>query len=159
YRRALEFDPSTDKVRGEAVALYRARGEHEEVERLLKEELDLAKAAEDRERIVRVLDELAEVYRGALAEPDLAVDAFEAAQAFAPEDARVEKLAALYAADPAQYLDKAIEAQAALLRHNPYRVESYKLLRQLYAGAQRTDPAWCLSQALTILRLADAEEE
>src|SRR4029079_11102638 len=96
-----------------------------------------------------------------------AVDAFEAAQAFEGDDAekraraqeRAEKLAALYAADPAQYLDKAIAAQAALLRTDPYRVESYKMLRQLYTDAKRADPAWCLCQALSMLRLAGPEAE
>jgi len=160
YERALEFDPTIEKALNEAIELYRHKRQYDQVERLLKQQLDQAKVAQDRDKIVRVLDKLGELYQKFLDEPDLAVDAFEAAQAFDPENrARAEKLAEIYAADPAQYLDKAVAAQAGLLRKNPYRVESYKVLRRLYTDAKRADPAWCLCQALSILRLAEPEEE
>lgn len=160
YKRALEFDPSNDKALNEAIELYREKGQNDEVERLLKTQLDQAKMAQDRGKIVRVLDKLGELYQKFLNEPDLAVDAFEAAQAFDPDDrSRAEKLAEIYAADPGQYLDKAVAAQAGILRKNPYRVESYKLLRKLYTDSKRADPAWCLCQALSILRLAEPDEE
>jgi len=57
------------------------------------------------------------------------------------------------------YLDKAVRAQAQMLRQNPYRVESYKLLRRLYTEAKRADAAWCLCQALGVLNLAEPDEE
>ncbi|MBX3258507.1 MAG: tetratricopeptide repeat protein [Labilithrix sp.] len=160
YKRALELEPSNDKALNEAIELYRTKGQNDEVERLLKTQLDQAKVAQDREKIVRVLDKLGELYQKFLNEPDLAVDAYEAAQAFDPDDrSRADKLAEIYASDPAQYLDKAVSSQAAILRKNPYRVESYKLLRKLYTDAKRADPAWCLCQALSILRLAEPDEE
>ena len=160
YKKALELEPSNDKALNEAIELYRTKGQNDEVERLLKTQLDQAKVAQDRDKIVNVLDKLGELYQKFLNEPDLAVDAYEAAQAFDPEDrARAEKLAEIYAADPKQYLDKAVAAQAGILRKNPYRVESYKLLRKLYTDAKKADPAWCLCQALSILRLAEPDEE
>lgn len=160
YGKVLELDPSNVKALEEAIDLHRRKGAHREVEALLKKQLDQAKATQDRERIVRVLDQLGEVYQRFLGEPELAIDAFEAAQAFDPEDrARAERLAELYASDPAQYLDKAVRAQAQILRRNPYRVESYKLLRRLFTEAKKADPAWCLCQALSVLRLAEPDEE
>lgn len=160
YKRALEFDPSLDKALGEAIELHRKKGQNDEVERLLKTQLDKAKVAQDPAKIVRVLDQLGELYQKFLNEPDLAVDALEAAQAFDPEDrARQETLAEIYAADPGQYLDKAVAAQATILRRNPYRVESYKRLRKLYTDAKQADPAWCLCQALSTLRIAEPDEE
>ncbi|MBX3202183.1 MAG: protein kinase [Labilithrix sp.] len=160
YKRALELEPSNDKALNEAIELYRTKGQNDEVERLLKTQLDQAKVAQDREKIVRVLDKLGELYQKFLNEPDLAVDAYEAAQAFDPDDrSRGDKLAEIYAADPGQYLDKAVSSQAGILRKNPYRVESYKLLRKLYTDSKRADPAWCLCQALSILRLAEPDEE
>ena len=160
YRRALDFDPTLEKALGEAIELHHAHGQHEQVERLLKTQLDQAKTSQDRDKIVRVLDQLGELYLKFLNEPDLAADAYEAAQAFDPDDrARAEKLAEIFAADPAQYLDKAVAAQSAILRKNPYRVESYKVLRKLYTEAKRADPAWCLCQALAILRIAEPDEE
>lgn len=160
YARVLELDPSNGKALDEALELYRQKGQHDEVEALLKRQLDAAKVAQDREKIVKVLDQLGELYQKFLNEPELAIDAFEAAQAFDPDDrARAERLAELYASDPKNYLDKAVKAQAALLRKNPYRVESYKLLRKLFTESKKADPAWCLCQALSMLRLAEPDEE
>ncbi len=160
YKKALELEPNNEKALSEAIELYRTKGQNDEVERLLKTQLDQAKVAQDRDKIVKVLDKLGELYQKFLNEPDLAVDAYEAAQAFDPEDrTRAEKLAEIYAADPGQYLDKAVAAQAGILRKNPYRVESYKLLRKLFTDAKRADPAWCLCQALSTLRLAEPDEE
>jgi tetratricopeptide (TPR) repeat protein len=160
FERAIEFDPSNEKALLEVVDLLHQRGRHDEVEHVLKLQLDDAKLKQDRDRIVRILDNLGDVYQRFLNEPDLAVDALEAAQAFDPEDrARAERLAEIYAADPVQYFDKAVAAQAGILRKNPYRVESYKLLRALYTSQKKADPAWCLCQALSLLKLAEPDEE
>jgi hypothetical protein len=58
-----------------------------------------------------------------------------------------------------QYLEKAVRAQTQMLRKNPYRVESYKLLRRLYTEAKKADPAWCMCQALSVMNLAEPDEE
>jgi len=160
YAKVLELDPDNAKALEENLELYRSKGKHDEVERLLKRQIEAAKNAADREKLVKVLDQLGELYQKFLNEAELAIDAFEAAQAFDPEDrARAEKLAELYALDPKQYLDKAVRSQAQILRRNPYRVESYKLLRKLFTDAKKADPAWCLCQALSVLRLAEPDEE
>lgn len=160
YERALEFDPTLTKALDEALDLRRQKGDHDGVERLLKVQLEQAKTAGDRAKLVTVLDQLGELYQKMLSEPELAIDAYEAAQAFDPDDrARAETLAELYASDVGQYLDKAVKAQAQILKRNPYRVESYKLLRRLYTEAKRADSAWCLCQALGVLNLAEPDEE
>jgi tetratricopeptide (TPR) repeat protein len=160
YDKAIDFDPTLGKAMDEAIELRLQTGDHEGVERLLKVQLEQAKRLQDREKIVAVLDRLGALYRKLLNEPELAIDAYEAAQAFDPEGKeRAEILAELYASDVTQYLDKAVKAQTQMLRVNPYRVESYKLLRRLYTEARRPDPAWCLCQALSVLRLAEADEE
>ena len=160
YDRALEFDPTLSKARDEALELRRQKGDHDGVEKLLKIQLEEAKEAQDRGRIVIVLDQLGELYRKFLNEPELAIDAYEAAQAFDPEGKeRAETLAELYASDVEQYLDKAVKAQAQILERNPYRVESYKLLRRLYTEARKPDPAWCLCQALAVMNVAEPDEE
>ncbi len=160
YARVLELDPDNAKALEEAIELHRGKGKHDEVERLLKRQLEAAKASGDRAKLVSILDGLGELYQKHLKEPELAIDAFEAAQAFDPEDRpRAEKLGELYALDPAQYLDKAVKSQTQILRRNPYKVESYKLLRKLFTDAKKADPAWCLCQALSVLRLAEPDEE
>jgi tetratricopeptide (TPR) repeat protein len=160
YARAIEFDPTLTKAIDEAIELRRQKGDHEGVERLLKAQLEQAKQTQDREKIVQVLDQMGELYRKFLNEPELAIDAYEAAQAFEPEGReRAEVLAELYASDVTQYLEKAVKAQSQILARNPYRVESYKLLRKLYTEARQPDPAWCLCQALAVLNLAEPDEE
>jgi tetratricopeptide (TPR) repeat protein len=160
YERALEFDPTLAKALDEAIELRKSKGDNLGVEKLLNARLERAKTAADRATIVRTLDELGALYQRALGEPEMAIDAYEAAQAFDPEDrVRAERLAELYASDVKQYLDKAVRAQTQMLRKNPYRVESYKLLRRLYTEAKRADPAWCLCQALSVMNLAEPDEE
>ncbi|HEY8041934.1 MAG TPA: tetratricopeptide repeat protein [Polyangiaceae bacterium] len=160
YERAIEFDPTLTKAMDEAIELRRQKGDHDGVEHLLKAQLEYAKQTQDRAKIVEVLDQLGELYRKLLNEPELAIDAYEAAQAFDPEGReRAEILAELYASDVDQYLEKAVKAQTTILRRNPYRVESYKLLRRLFTEARRPDPAWCLCQALSVLNLAEPDEE
>jgi hypothetical protein len=89
-----------------------------------------------------------------------AIDAYEAAQTLDPDnDARNELLARLYASDPAQYLDKAVAAQAPILRRNPYKPDSYRLLRKLYTESKRADAAFCLCQALATMNFAEPDEE
>ena len=160
YDRAVEFDPTLTKAIDESIALRAQTGDHEGVERLLKAQLEAAKASQDRPRIVEILDRLGEVYRTGLKEPELAIDAYEAAQAFEPDGKeRSEILAELYASNVTQYLDKAVRAQAQILRRNPYRLDSYKLLRRLYTEAKKSDPAWCVCQALSVLNRAEPKEE
>ncbi len=160
YDRALEADPTASKAIDEALDLARKKGDHDSTERYLKLQLEQAKVAQDRVAIPKILDQLGQLYQKFLNEPEMAIDAFEAAQAFDPENKdRGDTLAELYASDVSQYLDKAVKAQAQILRRNPYRVESYKLLRRLYTEAQRGDSSWCLCQALAVLNLAEPDEE
>ncbi len=160
YDRALEFDPSLGKVLEEAIDLRRTKGDHAGVEKLLNQQIDQAKEANDRPKLTRVLDQLGELYLKYLNEPTLAIDAYEAAQAFDPDDGpRAELLAELYASNVEEYLEKAVHAQAQILKRNPFRTESYKLLRRLYTEAKKGDAAWCLCQALTVLKLAEPDED
>jgi len=160
YERALEFDPNLLRALEEATDLCRQKGDHAGVERFLNRQLEKAKDANDRTKLVAVLKQLGELYRTSLSEPEMAIDAYEAAQAFDPDDKSFDEiLADLYASDVKNYLDKAVRAQAQMLRKNPYRVESYKLLRRLYTESKRADAAWCLCQALGVLNLAEPDEE
>jgi serine/threonine protein kinase/lipopolysaccharide biosynthesis regulator YciM len=160
YDRALESDPGLTKAIDESIELRLQSGDHEGVERLLRGELERAKEAQDRAKIVEILDRMGELYRKSMNETELAIDAYEAAQAFEPDDKeRGEVLADLYASNVTQYLDKAVRSQAQILRRNPYRLESYKLLRRLYTEARKPDPAWCVCQALSVLNRAEPDEE
>jgi tetratricopeptide (TPR) repeat protein len=160
YDRAVEFDPTLTVALEEAIELRGQQGDQEGIARLLKVALEHAKGVHDRDMLRDILDRLGDVYEKGLNDIDLAIDALEAAQAFDPDNRpRAERLAEMYLTDLGQYFDKAVRAQAEILRKNPYRVESYKLLRRLYTDAHRADAAFCLCQALTVLNLAEPDEE
>ena len=160
YARVLELDPKADKALGEAIELRKDKGDHRGVEKLLQRKLEAATAEKDKKVMLETFIELAELYEKHLNWPDRAIDALEAVQTLEPENrARAEHLGELYARNPEKYLDKAVAAQQTLMRQNPYRPESYKLLRKLYTEVKRADAAWNLCQALCVLNLAEPDEE
>ncbi len=160
YEQVLGLEPDFDRAESELVQLLGDSGDHRGVERWLKRKAERATAKDDQKALLEAVSALGELYESKLGLIDEAIDALEAAQTLDPENReRAEKLSQLYTSDPERYLDKAVQAQALLLRQNPYRQESYKTLRRLYTETKRADAAWCLCQALTILNLAEPDEE
>ncbi|MEO6601839.1 MAG: tetratricopeptide repeat protein, partial [Polyangiaceae bacterium] len=160
YEQVLTLEPELDKALSEAVELEQTRGNHAGVERWLKRKLDNASAADDQPAMLQTFTALGELYEQGMGAIDQAIDALEAAQTLDPDNReRTEHLSNLYVTDPARYLDKAVAAQAVLLRQNPYRHDSYKTLRRLYTETKQADASWCLCQALTVLHLAEPDEE
>jgi tetratricopeptide (TPR) repeat protein len=160
YDQVLELDPSLEKALGEAIEIRGDKGDHEGVEKLLKIELERATERNDTPKMLETFDRLGALYKDKLGWMGEAIDAYEAAQTLDPDnDARNELLAKLYASDPAQYLDKAVAAQVPILRRNPYKPDSYRLLRKLYTESKRADAAWCLCQALATMNFAEPDEE
>lgn len=160
YEQVLELEPDFARAENELIQLLGDTGDYRGVERWLKRKAERATARDDHASMLAAVSALGELYEAKLGLIDEAIDAYEAAQTLDPENReRAEKLSQLYASDPGRYLDKAVQAQAVLLRQNPYRLESYKALRRLYTETKRADAAWCLCQALTVLHLAEPDEE
>jgi tetratricopeptide (TPR) repeat protein len=159
YEQVIELDPHFDRAAKEALDLYADRKEYAGAERLLQKRLARATEADDQRAMIEAFASLGDIYEQ-MGAADKSIDAFEAAQTLDPENReRAEKLTTLYATDPERYLEKAVAAQGVLLKQNPYRPESYKALRRLYTETRRADAAWCLCQALTLLKLAEPDEE
>jgi tetratricopeptide (TPR) repeat protein len=160
YDQVLDLDPTMKVAVNESIELHRGRGDHEGVERMLQRKLQLATEANDQQAMLETFDQLGQLYEKQLGWTDRAIDAYEAAQTLDPDNLeRTELLAQLYTADPERHLDKAVEAHATLLRHNPYRSESYRSLRRLYTESKQADSAWCLCQVLYATNLAEPDEE
>ncbi|HEY3234511.1 MAG TPA: tetratricopeptide repeat protein, partial [Polyangiaceae bacterium] len=159
YNQVLELDPDMDRALTEAIELEQGRNNHAGVEKLLQRQIELAKRRTDEKLQLSTFTALGQLYEK-LGSTDKAIDAYEAAQALdADNRERALQLSEIYASDPTRYLDKAVASQALILRQNPYRRESYKMLRRLYTETKRADAAWCLCQALHVLKLADPDEE
>jgi tetratricopeptide (TPR) repeat protein/tRNA A-37 threonylcarbamoyl transferase component Bud32 len=160
YEQIFALEPRFDKALNEAVDLERERRNWEGMERVLRRRLDAATEADDKAAMLDSFQQLGELYEKNLGLMDQAIDAYEAAQTLQPENKeRSEHLGSLYATDPEKYLDKAVASQALLLRQNPFRAESYKALRRLYTETKQADASWCLCQTLSVLNLAEPDEE
>ncbi|HEX6276981.1 MAG TPA: tetratricopeptide repeat protein [Polyangiaceae bacterium] len=160
YDQVLALDPGFERALSEAIELRSSQNDHAGVEALVQRQLESATKNDDQPAMLAAFAALGELYEHKLGWLDKAIDAYEAAQTLDPENReRAEKLSTLYATDPERYLDKAVATQAVLLKQNPFRHESYKTLRRLYTETRRADAAWCLCQALTVLKLAEPDEE
>ncbi len=160
FERVLELDPTMDKALAESVAIHRDRGNYQAAERLLKRKVRAASAAKDTDQILEAFADLGNLYREHMGRIDDAIDAFEAAQTVDPDNRqRLEILAELYASAPERYFDKAVTVHGQILANDPYRADAYKALRKLYTEAKNADGAWCLCQALYVLKLAEPDEE
>lgn len=157
FEQVLELQPENPTALKELVELQRQSGNYAEVEDLLKRRLA---AVEDNATKIAIYDQLGELYQTHLVAPDLAAEAYESANEFDPNNRdRLAKLAAIYESDPETFQVKGIELQEQLLSQNPYRHESYKSLRKIYTVTRNADASWVLCQALSVLRLAEPDEQ
>lgn len=160
YDQVLELDPSLEKPLVEAIELRTEKGDHEGVEKLLQVELERATDVNDTAKMLQTFEKLAVLYKDKLGWVSDAIDAYEAAQTLDPDNQeREDILAELYVSDPANYFDKAVASQMAILKRNAYKPEPYKLLRKLYTEGKKADAAWCTCQALFCMSIAEPDEE
>ena len=122
----------------------------------------LTRLGDDADASKRALlyDALGDVLHQRLSRTSDAVEALEAAHELdADNRQRLELLSQLYAAEPKRYFSKAVRVHHDLLHKSPYRIESYQALRALYTDMKRPDESWCVCQALTVLNMAEPDEE
>ncbi len=160
YEQVIELDPSLHKALSEAIDLRRGMADHVGVERLLHHKLELLRFETDRVAHLATLGELVDLYEKELGWREKAVETLEKLRQLEPSnEAHLVRLAELYASDTDQFLEQAIEAQLALLDLDPFRVDSYKAIRRLHAETKNADGAWCLCQAVTVMKVGDPQEE
>lgn len=156
---ALEADPRFEAAIKESIDLRRKTGDAEGIKHLLKLQIRGASERKDKAAVLGYLDELAELHLNDLNDIEQAITIRKSALVMDPDNRdRQEKLVELYASDPARHLEDAQKLLATLIRQDPYRPESYKLLRHVYTKARRPDGAWCVCQALFVLNRADPDE-
>jgi tetratricopeptide (TPR) repeat protein len=108
---------------------------------------------------VGLLDALAEIYRSRLKQYADATEVLELAQQLDPTStARAEILAELYVVAGPDRADKAAEQHALILRREPFKYDSYKALKQIYANTHQHDKLWCVCSTLAFLNKADPDE-
>lgn len=159
FDQVLELDPGNEKAVAELASIQKEAGNYNAVEDLLRRKLAAADSSGNTPARIATLDELGELYDRHLVAPDLAAQAYEAANEADPGNkARLDILARIYEGDPDNFRDKGIELQEYLLSQNPFRQDSYKALRKIYTVARDADASWGLCQVLSVLQLAEPDE-
>jgi tetratricopeptide (TPR) repeat protein len=159
YAQALENDPSLDKAFAGLVTCLEQAERWEDLAEAYGAQLERRRAGSPEER-AKLWDALAAVYETKIEDLAKATEAYEHAQELDPEGRRrLEKLAEIFGSDPKRFFRKAVDVHAQLLRTSPYRMESYRALRELYTEAKRADESWCVCQALKSLAMAGPDEE
>jgi tetratricopeptide (TPR) repeat protein len=160
FHNVVEIDPENYKAIAEAAALERQAGRHDQVEELFRGKLERATEAGDKELMVETFEELGALYEKDMYLAEQAVDAYEAAQTLDPNNRdRAMKLTELYLQDAERYLEKAVDTQLAVLEEDFYNQLAYKVMRRLYTETKQADSAWCMCQAMSVLRVAEPDEE
>ena len=158
--QVLALDPSNKKALSELLDLQKQAGNFAAVEDALKSALQAAERGSDTAVKIATLDQLADLYQKQLVDPTRAAEVLEAAAELDPgSKTRTERLAQLYSSDVAHFKDKGIQLQETLLAQNPYRQDAYKALRKIYTVARDADASWALCQVLSVLRLAEPDEQ
>lgn len=160
FERVLALDPAIDKALSESLTILEELKAPERAEKLLRARMMAASQAHDTEKLRETFLRLGALYKDQLGRTKDAVEAYEAANAIDSSDKAVwHELSELYATDTRAYFDKARALFTNILVEDPYRAEAYKALRKLYTDIKNADGAWCLCQALAVLKLAQSDEE
>jgi tetratricopeptide (TPR) repeat protein len=160
YERALQLDPMLDKALDESTKLLVERGDFGAIETLIKRKMRAATALRDTPKTLDAFLRLGNLYHLHTNQVDAGVEVYEAALTLDPQNtAAKDALFELYLKDAPKYFTKARALQQQLLEADPYRPEPYKSLRRLYTELKSPDGAWCLCQALCVLKMAEPDEE
>jgi tetratricopeptide (TPR) repeat protein len=160
FERVLSLDPSIDKALVEGLAILEETKDHDRAERLLKACLRAATRDQDAEKLRDTFVRLGNLYKRQPGRSKDAIEAYEAANGIDSSDKAVwHELSELYSTDTHAYFEKARTLFTNILIEDPYRAEAYKALRKVYTEVKNADGAWCLCQALAVLKLAQPDEE
>ena len=158
--RSLHYDPSLVAALDEAIVLRQKARDWEGVKELLKLRVTHAQDSSDAELLLTTLWQLADVYERQLKRPEQAIAVCSSAHGIEPENTRwAERLARLYAEDPAGSFAEAVPLLGDWIERDPYQSEPYQILRRIYTGVRHADGAWSACQALHTLGRAEPDEE
>ncbi|MBA2660875.1 MAG: tetratricopeptide repeat protein, partial [Bradymonadaceae bacterium] len=102
---------------------------------------------------------LGEIYRTRLGDLKTATEAYKIAVGLNPSDSKIRLILAELYEKTGDNPDGAIEQHKELIKLDPFRVESYRVLFKSYIQKKEYDKAWCMSSALSFLQHASEQEE
>ncbi|MCB9599498.1 MAG: tetratricopeptide repeat protein [Sandaracinus sp.] len=160
FNEALDLDPDQLKAFEAVNKILNTRKDWKQLERAYRKMIHRIIGEPGREDLkYNLFYTLGIIYRDRQRNFEAAAESFKTAASFKPDDPQQHQiLAELYQAMP-EKVDLAIEEHQWLLKHDPYRVDSYRALYKLYFDARAYDKAWCLAATLSFLQKADAEQQ
>jgi hypothetical protein len=159
FNQALDLDPAGMLKAFEAInKLLTQQKDWRELERAFRKMLHRISGKGDQGLEFNLWHNLGVIYRDRQRNLEAAAEAFAMASRLQPDNmVEHQILAEIFAMVPSRVQD-AIAEQQVLLKHDPYRVDSYRALYKLHFDARQYDKAWCVASTLNFLRKADNEQ-
>jgi tetratricopeptide (TPR) repeat protein len=149
----LEDAPGHVEAFEELAALREGMGDWAGLAKTLRAALERLPPAAPRELRLRLWGRLGELALRRLFDRPLAMEAYEAAAALAPDDLqRVETLAHVYDMIGPDARERAIATHQRLIAHDPHRTDSYLALAKLFGETGELDKQWCVAATLSYLK-------
>jgi len=149
----LEDAPGTTEAYEELAKLREQMGDWKGLAKATRAAIDRLPADAPRDLRLRLWSRLGDLALRRLLDRPLAMEAYEAAAALAPDDLqRVETLAHVYDVIGPGARDRAIATHQRLIAHDPHRTDSYLALAKLFGEAGEIDKQWCVAATLWYLK-------
>ena len=164
FNTVLDDDPKYLKGFQAIDALVTKNKDWKSLERSYRKMIKRLPATGEEELALALWSNLGEIYRTRLNDLKAAAEVYSVvATQFDPNNPKWQiVLAELYERlldeNPTEYAPRAVAAHQSLIAQEPYRIESYHALYNIYKSSNQVDKAWCVSQALAFLKKASDEQ-
>ncbi|MFO7567380.1 MAG: tetratricopeptide repeat protein, partial [Enhygromyxa sp.] len=167
FNVVLDDDPTYLKAFQAIDALVTKNKDWKTLERSYRKMIKRLPATGQEELALALWSNLGEIYRTRLNNFQSAAEVFTVvATQFDPNNPKWQIiLAELYerlleqTQNTAEFAPKAVAAHQSLIAQEPYRIESYHALYNIYRSSNQVDKAWCVAQALSFLKKANDEQQ
>lgn len=161
FNQSLEENPTHLKPFEAIGRLLTERKAWDDLEKAYRKMLErLSDDPEGKHKKIRstLWENLGEIYRSRLEDFDAAMEAFETAVKLGKDTEKLHLILAELYERTGKNTEGMIRHHRALLKHDPFEIDSYKALFKAYLNAERHDEAWCMASALNFLDKADEKE-
>jgi tetratricopeptide (TPR) repeat protein len=165
FNTVLDDDPTYLKAFQAIDALVTKNKDWKSLERSYRKMIKRLPATGQEELALALWSNLGEIYRTRLNNFQSAAEVFTiVATQFDPNNPKWQIILAelyerLLEQNTEEFAPKAVTAHQALIAQEPYRIESYHALYNIYRQSNQLDKAWCVAQALAFLKKANDEQQ
>ncbi len=165
FNTVLDDDPKYLKGFQAIDALVTKNKDWKSLERSYRKMIKRLPATGEEELALALWSNLGEIYRTRLNDLKAAAEVYSVvATQFDPNNPKWQiVLAELYERlldeNPTEYAPRAVAAHQSLIAQEPYRIESYHALYNIYNSSNQVDKAFCVARTLAFLKKATPDEQ